>query len=268
MIRRVICTVAPAILLFTACRPVVAQTKPEFEVASVKHVVNPKEPERAARSKTDTSFLGKAGNPFQISGTRVMIQGTALSLITAAYDVQPYQVTNAPAWADSLIYSVTAKAEGDKVPTIDQVRLMMQWLLADRFQMQLHPDTTEMNVYYLAPAKKNIGLKPTAPDETFDWKLARTADGSLRSTGIRESIGDFVRLVGVSADRPVIDKTGITGYIDYDIIINLPADARSQDDLNRAILDAVKDQLGLKLEPVKEAVKILAVDRIEKPSEN
>jgi hypothetical protein len=70
----------------------------------------------------------------------------------------------------------------------------------------------------------------------------------LRSKATKEPIGDFVKLVGVSADRPVLDKLGIKGYIDYDIII-YTQDARNNDDVNRAILDAVKDQLGLKLEP-------------------
>jgi uncharacterized protein (TIGR03435 family) len=71
----------------------------------------------------------------------------------------------------------------------------------------------------------------------------------------------------VSADRPVIDKLGMTGDIDYDIII-YTQDARSQDDVNRAILDAVKDQLGLKLEPAKDAIERLVVESAAKASEN
>jgi uncharacterized protein (TIGR03435 family) len=264
VVRRLICITASAMWLLNWVA--FAQTKTSFEVASIKQVINPNERERTDRSRTDISFLGKAGNPFQISGTRVMIQGTALSLIMAAYDVQPYQVTNAPAWADSLIYSVTAKADGDTAPKLDQVRLMMQSLLSDRFHLELHPDTKEMNVYHLSVGKKNTGLKPSGADEKFDWKLTNNPNG-LRSTGIHEPIGDFVRLVGVSADRPVIDKTGLTGFIDYDITINAQ-DVRGPDDANRAILDAIKDQLGLKLEPAKDVIHVLIVDRIEKPSEN
>jgi uncharacterized protein (TIGR03435 family) len=244
-----------------------AQTRPQFEVAAVKQVIRQNEAERTNRSKTDVSFVGTAGNPFKISGSRVTIQGTALSLITAAYEVKPYQVTNVPGWADSLVYSVTAKAEGDSVPELGEVRLMLQSLLADRFGLQLHDDTKDMNVYRLIPGRKSSGLKPAGADEMFSWKLTGQQDGTLRSTATRESIGDFVQLVGVSADRPVIDRTGTSGYIDYDIIIS-PPDARSQDDVDRAILDAVRDQLGLKLEPAKEPVKVLVVDRIERSSGN
>lgn len=89
----------------------------------------------------------------------------------------------------------------------------------------------------------------------------------MRSKATRESMGDFVQLVGVSADRPVIDKTGLTGDIDYDILIS-PQDARNQDDVNHAIIDAVVEPLGLKLEPAKDPIEMLLVDRVEKPSAN
>ena len=244
-----------------------ASPGPEFEVASVKQIIRPNEPDRPGRSKANTAFVGTSGNPFKTSGSRVTIQGTPLMLIAAAYNIQLYQIEAAPAWTDALVYTVTAKAEGDSTPQSDQLRRMLQSLLTERFQLQLHPSTKEMNVYHLVPAKKVTGLKPAAADETFSWKLTPNQDGTLRSKATRESIGDFVQLVGVSSDRPVIDKTGFTGYIDYDITIS-PQEARSQDDVNRAIVDAVKDQLGLKLEAAKDVIETFVVDSIQKPSDN
>lgn len=241
--------------------------RPEFEVASVKQVVLPEREQHPDRSKTDLSFVGTSGNPFKISGNRVSIQGTALALVTAAYDVQPYQVANAPGWADTLVYSIEAKTDGNNVPTAGMVRPMLQSLLADRFQLQLHRESKQMNVYDLVVSGKNPGLKHAGSDESFSWNLTKQPDGMLRSKATKEWIGDFVRLVGVSEDRPVIDKTGFTGYIDYDIRI-APPEGRTQDDVNRAIVDAVKDQLGLKLQAAKEPVEVLVLERIEKPSEN
>jgi uncharacterized protein (TIGR03435 family) len=89
-------------------------------------------------------------------------------------------------------------------------------------------------------------------------------------------MSDFVQLVGVSADRPVIDKTGVTGDIDYDILIPLSAGGgddvgrtnRGADDFNRTIIYAVIDQLGLKLESAKDPIEILVVDKVDKPSQN
>ena len=69
-----------------------------------------------------------------------------------------------------------------------------------------------------------------------------------------------------SADRPVIDKTGITGDIDYDILIQ--PSGSTPDDVNRAILYAVIDQLGLKLESGKDSIELLVINRAEKPSAN
>ena len=65
----------------------------------------------------------------------------------------------------------------------------------------------------------------------------------------------------------MIDRTGLTGDIDYDILIS-QQDARNQDDVNHAIIDAVTEQLGLKLEPAKDPIELLVVDRVERPSSN
>jgi uncharacterized protein (TIGR03435 family) len=236
----------------------------EFDVASVKQF------ERSlAPGQQDLSFLGKAGKPINIAGNRITMRGTLRALIAAAYDIKDYQISAAPSWAGVLVYDVLAKTPGDSAATQEEVRPMFQALLADRFQLKIHRETKIMPVYNLAPGKKTIGLTPAGPDEKFHWGLNMQPDGTLHSKGTGESIGDFVQLVGASADRPVLDKTGVTGFIDYDILITTPEGRNpSPDDTNKAILDAVKDQLGLKLEPAKEPIDLLVVDRVEKPSEN
>lgn len=114
-------------------------------------------------------------------------------------------------------------------------------------------------------AKKSRSFTEAAPDETFSWKLSPGPGGTLRSKATKESIGDFIQLVGVSTDKPVIDRTGISGYIDYDILIS-PPEGRTPEDLNRAIVYAVVDQLGLKLESAKDRIGMLMVDELDKPS--
>jgi uncharacterized protein (TIGR03435 family) len=249
--------------LFTAlCLTSRAIAAPEFEVASVKQL------DRSLRpGELDLSFVGTSGKPFKISGNRVTIQGTLRALIVAAYGVKDYQVSTTPGWAESTIYAVTAKTEGDAAPTQEQVRPMLQALLADRFQLKIHHDTKELPVYHLIQAKKATAFHLAAPDETFSWNLTPGPAGTQRSKATNESMGDFVQLVGVSADRPVIDKTGLTGDIDYEILINQEG-IRTQDDMNRAIIDAVKDQLGFKLETAKDPIELLVVDHVERASDN
>jgi uncharacterized protein (TIGR03435 family) len=251
-------------LLAVACPLVVGAlaVASEFDVASVKQFERSLSP-----GQQDLSFLGKSGKLINIAGNRITMRGTLRALIAAAYDIKDYQISAAPDWAGVLVYDVIARAPGDVAPTQDEVRPMFQSLLADRFQLKVHRETKVLPVYNLMPGKKTIGLKPAGPDEKFHWGLNMQPDGTLHSKGTGESIGDFVQLVGASADRPVLDKTGVTGYIDYDILISTP-DRPNPDDTNKAILDAVKDQLGLKLEPAKEPIELLVVDRAAKPSEN
>jgi uncharacterized protein (TIGR03435 family) len=239
-----------------------ASSKPEFEVASIKPL-----PQTRPPGQVDTSFVGHSGQRFKIAGNVVTINGPLRALTSAAYDIKDYQVTGIPGWGDSVIYAVTAKTPGEEIPTQEQVRPMFQALLADRFQLKLHHDTKEIPVFHLTISKPSPAFKPAGPDETFSWKLTPDADKNVRSKATKESIGDFVQLVGASTDRPVIDKTGVTGFIDYEIVFSEEG-AVSRDDVNVRILDAVKKQLGMKLEPAKDKVDVLVVDHVEKASEN
>jgi uncharacterized protein (TIGR03435 family) len=238
-----------------------AQTS-EFEVASVKQLE-----QSLAPGQLDLSFVGTSGKRIKITGNRITLRGTLRTLIAEAYGVKEYQVSATPPWAGTLLFEIMAKTPGDDVPTQEQVRPMLQSVLADRFQLELRHETKELPVYHLTLGKKNIRLQPAGPDEKFDWRLSQEPGGTLRSKATKESMGDFVQLAGVSADRPVIDRTGITGDIDYDILIS-QQDARNQDDVNHAIIDAVTEQLGLKLEPAKDLIEVLVVERVERPSAN
>jgi bla regulator protein blaR1 len=258
-----------------------AQAGRSFEVATVKQLDNgqPKYP-----GGTDLSFVGTSGNPFKISGNRITLNGTLHAFVAAAYSVKDYQVSGAPSWADSLMFNITALSpDADEAVTQDQARVMLQSLLADRFQVKFHRDSKVLPVYYLVQSKSSKMFTPAGADETFSWKVTQEPGGLMRSKATNESIGDFVQLVGASADRPVIDKTGITGFIDYDILFEPGRTpkaagpsveggggkvAPNPDDLNRALLDAIQDQLGLKLQSAKDTVEILVVDHAEQPSAN
>jgi uncharacterized protein (TIGR03435 family) len=256
--RRTILTCA----FISACCAAFGQAIPEFEVASVKQLDQAVQP-----GAPDLSFVGTAGKPFKIEGNKVTVKGTLRALVADAYNVKEYQVLAAPSWAETLMFAILAETPGDTIRTQDEVRPMLQSLLADRFQFKFHRDTKELPVYHLRQVKKSSLLKQATPDEAFSWNLSRGPGGTLRSTATRESIGDFVQLVGVSTDRAVINQTGLSGDIDYDILIS-PAEGKGPDDVNRAIVEAVIDQLGLKLEAAKERIGILVIDSAGKPLAN
>jgi uncharacterized protein (TIGR03435 family) len=110
--------------------------------------------------------------------------------------------------------------------------------------------------------------------------------GRLRLSGRSMPISDLVDMLGNQSGRPIIDKTGLTGKYDFDLEfapegtmgpLGLPFPPRqpgaqaddSQADAPPALVTAVRDQLGLKLEPKKGPFEILVIDHAEKtPTEN
>src|SRR5712691_2353422 len=125
-------------LLITLSRGAIAQTvaRPEFEVASIK----PASPD--ARGM----FIRTA------PGGRVNVTNMTLKeLIVLAYRIQPYQISGGPAWLDSAHYDITAKPETS--PKKDELPLMLQALLADRFQLTIRRETKELPVYALVLSK-------------------------------------------------------------------------------------------------------------------
>jgi uncharacterized protein (TIGR03435 family) len=274
---------AAALVLVIAMSPLMlvaapqAQPRPSFEVATVKQL-DDKQPKYPGG--TNLSFVGTSGNPFKISGSHIILNGTLHAFIAAAYSVKDYQVSGVPAWADSLMFNISALSPGPDEATQDQARVMLQSLLADRFQVKFHRESKVLPVYYLVQSKSSKNFTPAGADETFSWNVTPEPGGVVRSKATKESIGDFVQLVGASADRPVINKTGITGFIDYDILFQPSGAAQpsveggggktppNPEELNRAVLAAIQDQLGLKLQSAKDAVEILVIDHAERPSEN
>jgi uncharacterized protein (TIGR03435 family) len=202
---------------------------------------------------------------FRISGTNVTMRLRTLSaLVQAAYDVRAYQITGAPAWAGDRgnYYSIQAKAPGAAAPSGDQVRLMLQSLLADRFQLKLHRDSKEMAVYHLVIMKNGPKLKQIASD---------APRAQLPQNTWRTPIAQLTRTLSRQLDRPLIDQTGLTGTFEYTMNWGQIDLARRDDPDGFGATDlftAIQDQLGLKLESAKEQIPILVIDRVEKPTAN
>jgi uncharacterized protein (TIGR03435 family) len=234
-----------------------ATPSPAFAVASVKQGLQQSGGSRLPYS----GFLGTGGNPIKIAGNRITLAGTLNVLIMAAYNVKDYQVTGGPPWTDSDVFTIVAKTEGEDTPKLEDVRTMLQALLADRFQLQLHRDKKELSVYNLVVAKKSPKLKPSAPGEKFGQTFDPATPGTLRSSFTKITMTDFAHLVSVYADRPVVDKTGLEGEYDYSIEWSTDSG-----DVKRAIMAAVQEQLGLKYEAAKEPVDALVIDHVDKLS--
>jgi uncharacterized protein (TIGR03435 family) len=244
------------ILIATACCALaVAQT---FEVASIN-------------TRTDGTGDIYTLKPFRFdfSGPRIIIENFRLSdLITYAYDIKDYELFGEPRWADIDRYNNSAKAPDGISLNREAARPMMRALLSDRFQLRAHTEEKEMPVYMLVVAKGGPKFRQSQPGAQKALTLQSKSKGSV----ITVSSGDMAQLArefskGNNVDRPVIDKTGLTGTYDYKL--EWGDDAATDADAGTvSVFTAFQEQLGLRLQPTRAPVQVLIVDHAEKPSEN
>jgi uncharacterized protein (TIGR03435 family) len=256
--------------------------RPEFEVASIK----PASP--------DARGMWVRNAP----GGRVNITNMSLKeMIVMSYRIQPYQISGGPAWLDKDRYDITAKAE--KEPKQGEWNLLLQSLLADRFQLTLRKETKELPIYALVLARKDGKLGPKLTESKDDgcvkFDPAHPADPpapgeprprycgnqmmSPRSlTAVSIPVGNIVPMLARLLGRTIIDDTGLKGNFDISMewapddaqLAMLPPDTPrpAADGSGPSIFTALQEQLGLKLESRKGPVEIYVVEKAEKPTEN
>ena len=194
-------------------------------------------------------------------------------------------IEGGPAWMSSDRYSIQATAEGS--PSLEMMRgFMLQALLEDRFQLKIHKETRQVPVYALTVAKGGPKLQATREGSCVPAPTVRLTPG-LQPCGIPkrgvtgddligETMADFCRLLSLpdSSDRPVIDKTDITGM--FDLSIPDPSELSAMRRVHPE--DAIPDPLdklrtlvqrfGLNLVSTKGPAEFLVIDHVERPSEN
>jgi uncharacterized protein (TIGR03435 family) len=183
-----------------------AQNAPSFEVASIK-------PNRSGDHRI--------GIQMQPGGRFVGSNVTARQLITMAYDIKDNQISGAPAWVDSDHFDITAKPE--EKATSDQVKQMIQTLLADRFKLKFTKETKEMSILVLTVAKSGPKLEEFKPAEGEappgggrggrGGRMMMKGRGELETEGA--SLANFADMLSRMMGRTVIDKTGLTGAYNF-----------------------------------------------------
>ncbi len=136
---------------------------------------------------------------------------TLTDLITYAYSVRYDQITGAPGWAGSEHYDIVAKSDGEGILPPSQSRQMFQTLLADRFQLKVHRESQDVAVYALVVGKNGPKFVASAPDAA-GWSVRSTDSGGLRMEARKATMEQLARQLSATAGRPVLDRTGLTGY--------------------------------------------------------
>ena len=189
---------------------------------------------------------------FRHSQGRVIAENAPLRrIISRAFNLTDDRVSG-PDWLDSTCYDIQAKAPG-AVPDPDLMQ-MLQSLLTERFQMVAHRDSAARPVLALTTDKGGSKLRPYGDGVP----VPTLTDG--RIVFMVRHMPDLCERIGKVMGRPVIDKTGLTG--DYAIVLAyFPFGAP---DAETDILTALRDQLGLKVEPQRAPLEILKIEAIEK----
>jgi uncharacterized protein (TIGR03435 family) len=286
-------TVSPT----TAQSPVTTGKRLEFEVASVRK--NKSEDEA---SMNVSPLLGDGPVP---PGNLYLARNIKLiQFIAFAYSLTQIQLRSLELqvpWTTQDRFDIEARAQGN--PSKADYRLMMQSLLADRFKLKVHYETRVVPLYVLVLAKPAkfgpqlrlhraadpVCAKPATsqnPNEVDaegypevcggPYGMFPSKPGRMKSGGRDVSMARFTAiLTGVGVvDRPMLDKTGIQGTVDYSMEWRKVVDQVARgaplelDEDAPTFADALKEQLGIKMLPQKGPSELFVVEHIERPSEN
>ena len=202
------------------------------------------------------------------NGVGYTVDGLPLrSMLSVMYRIPLRQISGGPEWVNTENFDVYGRT--DRTYSIDDLHLMFENLLADRFNLKLHIEKVPGPVYVLRVAKS--GLKMTAVPEGTD-RHSPIWGNEEGVTADRVPLNYFCYWLGQnlqSDGRPVVDATGLTGTYNFTLRFR-PQEAPSADEGEDlpSIFQALRDQLGLELTPEKGTVSRLVIDHVERPSAN
>jgi uncharacterized protein (TIGR03435 family) len=287
---KAMCFISAVFSVLLQAQSVPPAATPKFDVVSIKLC-------KPGAARGDDSSPGRLS-----TGCAILADVDNTGLIQQAYNrYADGQLTSGkiipieggPEWIHSETFEIDAKSDGH--PSIlMMLGPMMQAILEDRFKLRIHRETRQGPVYELALGKGSPKLKPLqdgsctpvlvghplpplAPGQHYCRNLV--GPGSVNFEG--GTLSMLAGLLGLILDRPVIDKTGITNYIEIHLKFSpddsaaprpatadpgSPAAVSSPDVPD--IFQAFQEQLGLRLVPAKGPVDVLVLDHIERPSEN
>jgi uncharacterized protein (TIGR03435 family) len=222
----------------------------------------------------------KSGRYIVMQGTNRFVEKdyTLKLLIAAAYDLNPRTISGGPAWLSDDHYDILAVTPGEVRPNHDEQMSMLRSLLADRFKLTFHREQKVFSIYELQVAKGGPKLKETAshPDDPAVVGPGVVYPQRIVLPGRNATMGNFVSLLQRAIlDRPVVDKTGLSGKYDFDLEW-APDETQFGGDVppvsaaapSPPLFEAIQQQLGLRLEATKGPVDALVVDTAERPTAN
>jgi uncharacterized protein (TIGR03435 family) len=261
----------------------VAAAAQQFEVASIK----PSPPPTAGGRLR----IGSRGGPgTNDPGLFTCERCGVLILLRQAFDLEDYQISG-PDWMRAARFNISAKVpEG---ASREQFRIMLRNLMTERFKLQSHRETKEVQVYDLVVAKNGPKMKESTGPLDADERPGRLTERKLDADGFvilppgrlpmammyegrassrhaEETMAELALSLSTEIGHPITDATGLKAKYDFTLNYIMETDGPPAADVTGPnIFRALQEQLGLKLEPKKGSVEVLVIDHIEKiPTDN
>jgi uncharacterized protein (TIGR03435 family) len=234
-----------------------SSTVPDYDVASVK-------PDTVGTNEGP----GRGEEKIELTPSGLTMRNIRLrTAMKWAYRVQTDQVSG-PAWMDSERYLIIGKA-GSPVPE-EQIRLMLQKLLAYRFQLKLHRETREMTAFVLTVDKGGPKFKPSSESGEGGTRYAI----KYKVIADRATLPQFADSLMNPLKGVVLDETGLKGRYSFTLDLDGYEEAYKPgqiplEDFPALTARGLREELGLKVESHKREIPVIVVDHAEKtPIEN
>jgi uncharacterized protein (TIGR03435 family) len=196
-----------------------------------------------------------------------------------AYQLPLYRVVGGDDWTRMERYEVNARIAAPRVR--GDTWVMLRNLLKDRFGLHAHQESRSLEVFELRRLRPDtLGpniRRPEPPCVTSGTNLAARC-GYQESVGTYDAKGLPIATIAGYLERlsgrPIVDLTGLTGDFDVSLRFNpgvgrlsdVTTASQTQLDDRPLIFTAVREQLGMKLEPSTAPMEVLVIDAATKPS--
>jgi len=204
---------------------------------------------------------------FTFPGGRFEAHATTVEfLLEWAYGLLPSQHSRGPAWVENDRFDIVAKAAGNA--TDDEIKLMTQALLSDRFRLRFHYEQRQAPVLVLSLGKNPPKLFPPKESETHALRVIPQMDQdqkivSYHVVATRFSFKQLNQTFARQLERVIVNETGIEG--DFDFTLDFTPDENRPNPLDPSlVVTAMRDQLGLTLAAQKRPVDFLVIDDVQK----
>jgi uncharacterized protein (TIGR03435 family) len=260
---------AAGLVLLGQSRP--AASPMAFEVASVKPAPAGRNGVEGGCHGIDSVYTPTRRAEAPPLGRCVITDARLSHMINIAWNIGSMAlIKSGPEWIAGGVerFNVEAKAEDPAKATEQQLLVMLQNLLIDRFQLKFHQEATEMPGFALVVGRTGAKLQESKSEETR-MTFSTPDGGAVKKPGPGQPISIKARKVsmamlvntlsGIGGHGQGIDKTGLKG--EYDFTLSWDEDAGPS-------LATALGQLGLRLESQKVPTSYFVVDSAQRPSAN